>query len=294
MKVRLVVLIFLFVINTEFVLGQGITFSSQGKGGYVFSKKFKSIKDIPRFSEWDSLPNGKWLQYYEGGQLAAEYIMKDHLLNGPAVVYFPGGGKRFEFTMYGNYIHGEFKEYYPSGKIFRKYGYNEGFLNGPWYIYYESGQLKATGHCKDDKQIGKLYNYYENGNLKEERTYIDDMVDGINIFWYEHGLKKMEGNMKGTDTKVGLWSYWYEDGQKAREVEYKNNLEYIWNAWDRKGVQIVKDGNGKYILKSLGGRKLIEGQYVNGLQEGRWFVWDENLPESTPPKIIYYRSGIKQ
>lgn len=283
-----------FMLAVVFSYGQGVTYAPQGKGGYTFSKKFKTIKDIPRFSEWDSLPDGKWFQYYESGELAAEYIMKHHLLNGPAIVYFPGGGHRFDFHMYGNYIHGDFKEYYPSGKVFKHYRYNEGFMNGQWTIYYESGQVKATGHARDDKQVGKLYHYYENGNMKEERTYVDDKVDGINIFWYEHGKKMMEGNMLGTDTKVGKWTYWYEDGQKSREVEYKNNLEYVWNAWDRKGVQIIKDGNGKYISKALNGRKLIEGQYVNGMQEGRWFYWDEKLPETTPPKIIYYSNGIKQ
>jgi hypothetical protein len=77
---------------------------SGAKGSYTFSKAFKTIKDIPRFSEWDSLPNGKWVQLYEGGQLAMEYSMKKYLLNGPAKGYYPDGKIRYEFTMKGNYI----------------------------------------------------------------------------------------------------------------------------------------------------------------------------------------------
>ena len=93
------------------------------KGSYTFSKKFKSIRDIPRFSEWDSLPNGKWIQLYEGGQVAIEFTMKKYLLNGPAKGYYPDGAMRYEFTMNGNYIDGEFREYYPNGKLWRHYNY---------------------------------------------------------------------------------------------------------------------------------------------------------------------------
>ncbi len=262
------------------------------KGSYTFAKAFKTIKDIPRFSEWDSLPNGKWVQLYEGGQVAMEYTMKKYLLNGPAKGYYPDGGLRFEFHMNGNYIDGEFKEYYPNGKLWRLFNYFEGFLNGPWYLYYEDGVKKAEGHHKEDRKVGKLYHWWPNGKLKEERTYVNDTINGMSVYWYESGLKMMEGKQHPIDNKVGHWTFWWEDGSKQKECEYINGLELVHNAWNRKGQQMITDGEGKYTFYSLAGVKLVEGLYHESMQEGPWLYWDEKTPSSEPRKI-YYLKGKK-
>lgn len=262
------------------------------KGSYTFSKAFKTIRDIPRFSEWDSLPNGKWKQLYEGGQVALEFTMKKYLLNGPAKGYYPGGGLRYEFTMNGNYIDGEFKEYYPSGKIWRLYNYFEGFLNGLWYIYYEDGKKMAEGEHQQDKKVGKLYHWWPNGNLKEERTYKNDTINGPSVYWYENGQKMMEGNQHPIDNKIGDWTFWWEDGTVQKECEFVNGLEKVHNAWNQKGERLVEAGEGKFTLTTNNGVKLMEGLYHESMQEGPWLFWDEKNP-SLEPKKIYFLKGKK-
>lgn len=262
---------------------------SGAKGTYTFSKPFKSIKSIPRFSEWDSLPNGKWIQLYEGGQKAMEYTMKNHLLNGPVKGYYPDGSLRFEFKMHGNYIDGEFKEYYPSGKLWRLFNYFEGFMDGPWYMWYESGVKQAEGHHKNERKVGKLYRWYENGKMQEERTYVNDTINGLTVFWYESGIKMMEGNQHPIDVKRGHWTYWWEDGTKHKECEYKDGLELVHNAWNRKGQQMVTNGEGKYQFYNTAGVKLIEGLYHEGYQEGPWLIWDEKNPKAEPKKMYFLR-----
>ncbi len=284
--------VILLVLVNHFLVAQLNVGFSGTRGSYTFSKPFKTIRDIPRFSEWDSLPNGKWKQLYEGGQLAMEYTMKKYLLNGAAKGYYPGGGLRYEFTMNGNYIDGEFKEYYASGALWRLYNYFEGFLNGPWYIYYEDGIKMAEGEHKEDKKVGKLYHWWPNGNPKEERTYRNDTINGMSVYWYESGQKMMEGNQHPIDTKIGAWTFWWEDGTQQKEAEYVNGLELIHNAWDRKGVQMVTNGEGKYTFTTLSGAKLVEGLYHESMQEGPWLFWDEkNL--NAEPKKIYFIKGKK-
>lgn len=285
-----------FVILLVFLIGalhaQKNVGYSGGKGSYTFSKVFKTIRDIPRFSEWDSLPNGKWRQLYEGGQLAMDYTMKKYLLNGPAKGYYPDGSLRYEFTMNGNYIDGEFKEYYPSGKIWRLYNYFEGFLNGPWYMYYEDGVKQAEGQHKEDRKVGTLFLWWPNGNLKEERTYVNDTANGMSVFWYESGLKMMEGKQFPMDNKIGPWSFWWEDGKKHKESEFVNGIEKVHNAWDREGKVMVENGTGKYIYTNSFAIKLMEGSYKNSLQDGLWLYWDEKNPNGDPRKI-YFKAGKK-
>jgi len=264
-----------------------------GKGSYTFSKKFKTIRDIPRFSEWDSLPNGKWVQLYEGGQVAVTYTMKKYLLNGPAKGYYPDGALRFEFTMNGNYIDGEFREYYPSGQLWKLYTYFEGFLNGPWYMYYEDGVKKAEGYHKEDRKVGKLYHWWPNGNQKEERTYVNDTLNGPTVYWYENGLKSMEGPQFTDDHKVGKWTFWYEDGVKHKECEFINGMELIYNAWNRKGQIMVENGEGRYIYTTILGFKVMEGLYHNAKQESKWSYWDEKYP-TREPKFVFYLQGKTQ
>lgn len=266
---------------------------SGGKGSYTFSKPFKTIKDIPRFSEWDSLPNGKWRQLYEGGQLALEYTMKKYLLNGPVKGYYPDGALRYEFTMNGNYIDGEFREYYPSGQLWRKFMYFEGFMNGPWEMFYEDGKQKAKGDHKEDKKIGVLTHWYPNGNKKEERTFVLDTVKGPSVFWYENGNKMMEGWQHPIDVKVGKWTFWWDTGIKQKESEFVGNIEKVHNAWDKQGAQIIINGDGKFTSYNASGAKLVEGWYKNSLQHGKWYYWDERNPKMEP-RIYTFIEGIKQ
>jgi len=268
----------------------GYTTSSDGR--YVFNRRFSTLKDLPKFSAWDSLPNGRWIQLHKEGGIAIEFTLKNHLMNGPAKGLFPDGKLRFEFTFYDNFIDGKFKEYYPSGELYKLYHYNQGYLNGEWFIYYKNGQLSAKGYCKDDEQEGKLFHWWPNGNLKEERTYKDNKLDGITIYWYEHGIKMMEGPQEGIDNKVGNWTFWYEDGKKHKEVEFAGKLEKMHNSWDRRGKQMVVDGNGKYTFTSITGKKLLEGNYKNALMDGKWLTWDEKT--DSPPRESFYVAGIKQ
>lgn len=261
-------------------------------GRYVFNKRFATLKDLPKFSAWDSLPNGRWVQLYADGKIALEYTLKNHLMNGPAKGYYPDGKLRYEFTFYDNFIDGVFKEYYPTGELYKLYNYNQGYLNGDWFIYYKDGKKSAQGYAKDDSQEGKLYHWWPNGNIKEERTYKNNNLDGMTYYWYEHGVKMMEGPQLGIDNKVGKWTYWFEDGQKHKEVEYVNGIEKVYNAWDRRGKPLVINGNGKYTYHTILGKKLMEGHYKDGWQEGKWYIWDERT--DGPPKELYYSSGKMQ
>lgn len=285
-------LLHLFLFMPLFFYAQQPGYTTGSDGRYIFNRRFSTLKDLPRFSAWDSLPNGRWIQLYKEGGVAIEYTLRNYLMNGSAKGYYPDGKLRYEFTFYDNFIDGKFKEYYPTGELYKLYNYNQGYLNGEWFIYYKDGQMSAKGLCKDDAQEDKLYHWWPNGNLKEERTYKNNKLDGITIYWYEHGVKMMEGPQNGIDNKVGSWTYWYEDGKRHKEVIYDGKFEKMLNSWDRKGRQMVTEGNGKYTYTTITGKKLMEGNYKDTLMDGKWLIWDEKTDE--PPREVFYIAGIKQ
>lgn len=265
-------------------------YSTYSGGRYCFSQRFKSIRDLPAFSEFDSLPDGKWVQLYPDGSLAGEYTMKKHVLEGPAKCYYTSGRIRYEFTFRSSYIHGLFKEYYESGELFKRYNYFDGFLDGKWQMYYKDGTLWAEGKHKNEMLEGEYILYWSNGKIKEERLYKDNKMAGRFVRYYENGTLECDGFQEGEyGTKTGNWTYYYENGQKHKEVRYeKNQQEIMINAWDRKGVQMVKEGNGKYIQYSQLGKKLMEGNYSAGLQQGKWHIFN---PDNNSWSEVNYLDG---
>lgn len=261
-------------------------------GGYCFAQTFKSVRDLPAFSEYDSLPDGKWIQVYPSGELAGEYTMKNHNLEGPAKCYYQSGKLRYEFRFHGSYIDGEFKEYYESGILWKKYHYFEGFLDGKWSLYYEDGKLWAEGTHKNEKLDGDYFLYWPNGNPKEQRTYKENKFAGYAAYYYETGIKQAEGELEGDfATKVSNWTYWYENGVKHKEVKYENGIEVVLNAWDRKSQQMVRDGTGRYTLSKPDGSKMMEGSYSGGKQQGKWLILNESTGQFAE---VSYLDGLKR
>jgi hypothetical protein len=72
---------------------------------------------------------GKWLEYYENGQLK----LKSNYKNGE--------------------YEGEQLGYYKNGQLWVKINYKDGKLEGEFLVYNENGQLEKTEIWKDDKLI---------------------------------------------------------------------------------------------------------------------------------------------
>lgn len=97
--------------------------------------------------------------------------------------------------------------------------------------YYKSEAIKSIGTSLNRNCIepeGQFITYYENGNKKSITTFSNNQ-------------------------KVGKAFNWYESGNPKSEIEYlenkKGKAEYkINNYWSPEKEQIVKDGNGEYIV----------------------------------------------
>jgi antitoxin component YwqK of YwqJK toxin-antitoxin module len=88
-----------------------------------------------------SVHNGKWVEYYESGEVKKE----------------------------GNYVdgkkEGKWVEYYESGKVEIEKNHVNGKREDKWVWYYESGDMEWEGNFVDDKHEGKWVGYYESGKV---------------------------------------------------------------------------------------------------------------------------------
>jgi antitoxin component YwqK of YwqJK toxin-antitoxin module len=149
----------------------------------------------------DSLKEGKFEKWYEGGKLYEESNYVRGKLEGPRTIYYETGETEIvenykagilegDYTAYykngtikvyskyvNNVLTGEFLKYYPSGQINEKVMMENNMENGPFEEYYENGKLKWKGTFKNgDNEFGLLENYDSTGVLVKKM-----MCDSLRI-----------------------------------------------------------------------------------------------------------------
>ena len=90
---------------------------------------------------------GKWISYYENGQIKKE----GNYMNG--------------------WYYGSWNSYYENGQIESKENFSNQKREGKWISYYENGQIKTEGNYKYGKRKDKWTSYDENGMKIKERIF---------------------------------------------------------------------------------------------------------------------------
>lgn len=118
-----------------------------------------------------------------------------------------------------------------------------------------NGRVILSGHYQNGKKQGEFKAYHPNGVLKWESTFMDDIA-------------------------TGPWKYYYPDGKPMLFITLGPSSFQINQYWDRRGQQLVKDGEGTYDidLPIVGftehgyTRFNRRGKVKNGLPEGLWYI----------------------
>ena len=117
--------------------------------------------------------------------------------------------------------------------------------------YYKSERIKSTGTSLDKDFIrpeGQSITYYENGYKKSITTFVNNKKVGKAFNWYENGNTKSEIE--------------FLENQKG-QAEYKIN-----NYWSPEKEQLVKDGNGEYVVIEKDYEE--RGRIKDGFEEGEF------------------------
>ena len=125
-----------------------------------------------------------------------------------------------------------------------------------------------------DKDLKKpiLESNFTSIGLAELRT------QGLYTEFFKNGNKSVEGETIEGKRSDGIWTYYYENGQKKSEEKiYKNTIlkkvddPLIMSFWDKKGNQIITDGNGTYEFTDENNITL-KGTLKEGFRNGTWIA----------------------
>lgn len=256
---------------------EGMAYEYDTSGNIISIREYTSgflrnEEIINRFDK-DGNKHGIWKEFYDNGKLKWEGEFLHGELNGIVKEYNKKGGlktlEKYEFgevdTESEEVVFFELeKEIRPDGSMLVG-GYNNNMKQGIFREYDSTGVLIASYEYKDDKKLavglldtsgaktGAWTFYYETGELKAEGNFIG----GIKVNEWKYYFKNGDLQQKG-GYKNGLphrnWSWWYENRQLKREESYLNGKE--------DGVVIEYDTLGNI---------LTSGEYIIGIQDGKWF-----------------------
>ena len=175
-------------------------------------------------------------------------------------------------------------------------------MNKPWWLCLLS--LFLFGACDD----GVQKTYWENGNLKAELRYEGGKLNGESVWYTQRGKMATKAFYKN-DTLEGRYQRFHQDGRTLEmECWYKHGeRDSICRTYSVKGNLTSED---YYIASKLNGdskkwydngQVFQEGQFVDGMMDGSWFVFypsgalasKAEYKMGTGKQICYEESGYK-
>ncbi len=126
---------------------------------------------------------------------------------------------------------------------------------GPYKVYYaDSTTIKAEGRLLNGKPVGLWRSYFEDGKIMSAVTYTDGMANGIAMFYFDLDKQTTRVELTFEDDKiVDVYREFYENGNRKAMLKFERGLP---------------DGDAEFYYDS--GVLKIEGQYKQGVKQGKW------------------------
>jgi antitoxin component YwqK of YwqJK toxin-antitoxin module len=220
------------------------------------------------------LKQGRWKFFYDNGKVKTEGIYRDDKRNG----YFKDYDEKGMLVDIAKYVNDVRQEetpelvkldvktdYYPDGKPKTVASYLGDIPQGVRREYdnagrvvasftFDKGKLIAEGIIDDEGvKDGQWKEYYADGQLRSEGLYSLGNRVGRWRFYHPDGSLEQEGNYNNQGNPEGPWKWYYANGNVHREESFRNGLS-----------------DGPYTEFNESGTVLVQGEYVDGLEEGFW------------------------
>jgi antitoxin component YwqK of YwqJK toxin-antitoxin module len=250
----------------------------------------------------NGLKQGKWKFFYASGKVKTEGTYRDDKRNG----YFKEYDEKGMLTDVAKYVNDVKQEeapelvkldvrtdYYPDGKVKTRASYKGTVPEGIRREYAESGEVVAAYTFKNGVMIaegivddegmrdGPWKEFYENGQLRSEGVYRNGNRIGKWRFYHANSSLEQEGSYNNQGNTDGLWKWYYDDGLLLREENFLNgNSEGIFTEFDERGNVIIQgeyvDGLEEGLWKYQHGDHREEGIYRGGMRNGEWkYYYDD-------------------
>jgi antitoxin component YwqK of YwqJK toxin-antitoxin module len=275
-------------------------------------------------------PHGLWTYYYESGAVQSKMNFREGEADGEASWWNSDGKLTREGAWWQGMEHGEWKFYDDNGTVVAKgrfaYGrqvgeweyrhpnkerskvcrYVLGALDGESVSWHPNGIMSEQGRYQDGKKTG-VWRTWDSGGLPCcEYRYEGDtelvvecraadreltVKDGSGEFvsYHPDGQLKEKGSVKD-GRKTGIWLAFHPNGKMNIQSRWDGDTRSVLAAWDEKGVPLVENGNGTYVVTGDAGKVLVKGNYKNGLQDGEWSLYYEDT--GTVMQVQEYAGGL--
>jgi len=207
--------------------------------------------------------------------------------------WLENGQKLTENNYTNDVFNGTQQEWYKNGNLKSE----ENYLNGvpdSYHTYYNSNNNKQKEVLYNNGEIIKTTDWNNNGTIKSSFEYINGKIkDGEYIFTDDNGKKinkqtylngnKIEEFIFRGEEKNGKLIKWHNNNILKFECEYTNGMI-----------------NGEFKLYDEKGQLISNGNYSNGLKEGKFsfyndgnLISDEYYKNDKPEGEInwYYKDG---
>ena len=238
------------------------------KNGLIYSEE-----KINRYNK-NGQRIGLWVDLRENGKLKEEGNYLNGLKEGTFKVY----NKQGEFWKYEFYELGVLKENAEETEFVKI----EKF-------YDSKGRVIERGGTKNGMKHGIFQTLDSTGNIIFSRLYLNDSkqaegkYDSLNReigewkYFYPSGSVRTVGSFSN-GKKVGDWKFYYENGKVEQTGKFDNNLiigKWLW--YYPSGVVLREEYyrkgklDGHYTENDSLGNVVLEGDYADGLKQGKWF-----------------------
>ena len=300
-----------FLLYRYFDKNSNLVIDVYGTNGKVIQKGYYNNKQLAYIMEGNilknlnSIPNGKYIEYYKNGKIKVQGNYKAGRRDGEFKTFLKNGksagyviykdGKIIKSTLVKTMkdnasfspvtdiyykledSHTLRKVDYENGLLKTYFIYNkDGIPDGESVEYYEEGNIESIVHFRNNIVEGLTITYYENGNIDEEVNYKNNKMNGEAKSYDENG--KLNGRTI------------FKDDIKLEEDVYKEN-EILKNTF--KNGELVKQDictlNG-----TLKERRILNGDemeystfYPNGNVKQKILAKDKTIIKEQ----IYAKNG---
>ena len=202
------------------------------------------------------------------------------------VFYYPNGQKSSEGYLVEGKPDGYWKNYFDTGVLKSEGNRKNYLLDSTWKFFRLDGSLQQTIEYKENSKFGEEC-FYDSLGRKERSVYFkSDIKEGPAYEFYSSG--KMRTSFNYTNNLIeGKYFEYAEDGRVITRRTYKNGLIYSEekiNRYNKNNQRI-----GLWVELRDNGKLKEEGNYLNGLKEGTFKVYNKQGEFS---KFEFYELGV--
>lgn len=203
-------------------------------------------------------PINKHVSYHENKNEHMVTFYKSGKKHGISNTFFEDGSIQKECYYIHGKEHGTFREYHPNGCLQLIRYYNYGKKKGMYREFYDNKQLKILVRFDSSgNKKGNLKIFYKCGNIKQISPFRNDKRHGREIRYHQNG-KKSQVNFFHEEKFWGVCLKYNKDESLKMVHHYKNGkLHGLFQKYNEVGN--------------------IEGQYMNGLLDGKIFFYGDNF-----------------